>query len=42
MLATRYKEHDDSKAAHKLVTSHIGLVAKIDIGCRGDCLPVTA
>ena len=29
MLAKRYKEHGDTEAAHKLVTSHLRLVAKI-------------
>ena len=29
MLAKRYKEYGDTKAAHKLVTSHLRLVAKI-------------
>ena len=32
MLAKRYKEHGDSDAAHKLVTSHLRLVAKIAMG----------
>ena len=41
MLAKRFKEHGDSKAAHKLVTSHLRLVAKIAIGYRGYGLPVT-
>tara|TARA_A100001015_G_scaffold11525_1_gene13691 strand:+ start:191 stop:1042 length:852 start_codon:yes stop_codon:yes gene_type:complete len=41
MLAKRYKEHGDSKAAHKLVTSHLRLVAKIAMGYRGYGLPVT-
>ncbi|MBT4952203.1 MAG: RNA polymerase sigma factor RpoH [Pelagibacteraceae bacterium] len=41
MLAKRYKEHDDTKAAHKLVTSHLRLVAKIAMGYRGYGLPVT-
>jgi len=41
MLAKRYKEHDDSGAAHKLVTSHLRLVAKIAMGYRGYGLPVT-
>ena len=41
MLAKRYKEHDDSDAAHKLVTSHLRLVAKIAMGYRGYGLPVT-
>ena len=41
MLAKRYKEHGDSKAAHKLVTSHLRLVAKIAMGYRGYGLPIT-
>ena len=41
MLAKRYKEHGDSSAAHKLVTSHLRLVAKIAMGYRGYGLPVT-
>ena len=41
MLAKRYKEHGDSDAAHKLVTSHLRLVAKIAMGYRGYGLPIT-
>ena len=41
MLAKRFKEHGDSDAAHKLVTSHLRLVAKIAMGYRGYGLPVT-
>jgi len=41
MLAKRYKEQGDSEAAHKLVTSHLRLVAKIAMGYRGYGLPVT-
>jgi RNA polymerase sigma-32 factor len=40
MLAKRYQEHDDSDAAHKLVTSHLRLVAKIAMGYRGYGLPI--
>src|SRR5256885_14379324 len=40
MLAKRWREHDDSQAAHKLVTSHLRLVAKIAMGYRGYGLPV--
>ena len=29
MLAKRWREHDDAEAAHRLVTSHLRLVAKI-------------
>ena len=41
MLAKKYKEYGDTKAAHKLVTSHLRLVAKIAMGYRGYGLPVT-
>ena len=41
MLAKRYKEHGDTEAAHKLVTSHLRLVAKIAMGYRGYGLQVT-
>tara|TARA_B100000676_G_scaffold304722_1_gene357504 strand:+ start:110 stop:961 length:852 start_codon:yes stop_codon:yes gene_type:complete len=41
MLAKRFKEHGDSEAAHKLVTSHLRLVAKIAMGYKGYGLPVT-
>jgi RNA polymerase sigma-32 factor len=40
MLAKAYKEHDDRGAAHKLVTSHLRLVAKIAMGYRGYGLPI--
>ncbi|MGK2740572.1 RNA polymerase sigma factor RpoH [Tepidicaulis sp. LMO-SS28] len=40
MLAKRWKEHGDSDAAHKLVTSHLRLVAKIAMGYRGYGLPI--
>ncbi|NJM30185.1 MAG: RNA polymerase sigma factor RpoH [Rhizobiales bacterium] len=40
MLAKRWKEHGDSKAAHKLITSHLRLVAKISMGYRGYGLPI--
>ena len=40
MLAKRYHEHTDPKAAHKLVTSHLRLVAKIAMGYRGYGLPI--
>ncbi len=40
MLAKRWVEHEDSEAAHKLVTSHLRLVAKIAMGYRGYGLPV--
>lgn len=41
MLAKRWKEHADPKAAHRLVTSHLRLVAKIAMGYRGYGLPVS-
>ena len=40
MLAKRWREHDDRDAAHKLVTSHLRLVARIAMGYRGYGLPV--
>ncbi|TCT45067.1 RNA polymerase sigma factor RpoH [Martelella mediterranea] len=40
MLAKRFHEHDDRGAAHKLVTSHLRLVAKIAMGYRGYGLPI--
>jgi RNA polymerase sigma-32 factor len=40
MLAKRWREHEDSNAAHKLVTSHLRLVAKIAMGYRGYGLPI--
>jgi RNA polymerase sigma-32 factor len=40
MLAKRYHEHDDTDAAHRLVTSHLRLVAKIAMGYRGYGLPI--
>ena len=40
MLAKRFAEHDDTEAAHKLVTSHLRLVAKIAMGYRGYGLPI--
>ena len=39
MLAKRWREHGDRDAAHKLVTSHLRLVAKIAMGYRGYGLP---
>jgi RNA polymerase sigma-32 factor len=41
MLAKRYQEHADPKAAEQLVTSHLRLVAKIAMGYRGYGLPVS-
>ena len=40
MLAKSWVEHEDTEAAHKLVTSHLRLVAKIAMGYRGYGLPV--
>ena len=40
MLAKNWKESGNLKAAHKLVTSHLRLVAKIAMGYRGYGLPV--
>ncbi len=40
MLAKRFSEHGDTDAAHKLVTSHLRLVAKIAMGDRGYGLPI--
>jgi RNA polymerase sigma-32 factor len=39
-LAKRWKDSEDQQAAHKLVTSHLRLVAKIAMGYRGYGLPV--
>lgn len=41
MLAKRWKEHEDPEAAHRLVTSHLRLVAKIAMGYRGYGLPLS-
>ena len=41
MLAKRWREHGDRDAAHKLVTSHLRLVAKIAMGYRGYGLPMS-
>ncbi|MFN4288795.1 MAG: RNA polymerase sigma factor RpoH [Brevundimonas sp.] len=40
MLAKRWTEHQDTESAHKLVTSHLRLVAKIAMGYRGYGLPI--
>jgi len=40
MLGKRWREHGDTDAAHKLVTSHLRLVAKIAMGYRGYGLPI--
>lgn len=41
MLAKRWREHQDTDAAHRLVTSHLRLVSKIAMGYRGYGLPVS-
>ncbi len=41
MLAKRWVEHEDPEAAHRLVTSHLRLVAKIAMGYRGYGLPLS-
>ena len=40
MLGKRWREHEDSGAAERLVTSHLRLVAKIAMGYRGYGLPI--
>ena len=40
MLAKAWKDREDSESAHKMVTSHLRLVAKIAMGYRGYGLPV--
>jgi RNA polymerase sigma-32 factor len=40
MLAKRWREHEDPKAAQELITSHLRLVAKIAMGYRGYGLPI--
>ncbi|NCW60704.1 MAG: RNA polymerase factor sigma-32, partial [Rhodobacteraceae bacterium] len=39
MLAKRWVEEQDTQAAHKMVTSHLRLAAKIAMGYRGYGLP---
>ena len=41
MLARAWREHGDTDSAHRLVTSHLRLVAKIAMGYRGYGLPVS-
>ena len=41
MLATRYRDQEDQEAAHRLVSSHLRLVAKIAMGYRYYGLPVS-
>lgn len=40
MLAKRWREHEDPEAAHRLVTSHLRLSAKIALSYRGYGLPM--
>jgi RNA polymerase sigma-32 factor len=40
MLGKRWKEHGDTDAAHRLITSHLRLVAKLAMGYRGYGLPI--
>jgi RNA polymerase sigma-32 factor len=40
MLAQAWRQHGDREAAHRLVTSHLRLVAKIAMGYRGYGLPI--
>jgi RNA polymerase sigma-32 factor len=40
VLAKRWREHGDRDAAHKLVTSHLRLVAKVAMSYRGYGLPI--
>src|SRR3954463_7686103 len=41
VLAKSWREHGDRDAAHRLVTSHLRLVAKIAMGYRGYGLPIS-
>ena len=41
MLAKRWREHGDRDAGHKLVTSHLRLVAKVAMRYRGYGLPIS-
>jgi RNA polymerase sigma-32 factor len=41
MLAKRWKEHADTAAAHRMITSHLRLVAKMAMGYRGYGLPTS-
>src|SRR5437868_13289487 len=41
VLAKRWREHGDANAAHRLVTSHLRLVAKLAVGYRGYGLPIS-
>ena len=41
MLAKAWADHGDTEAAHKMVTSHLRLAAKIAMGYRGYGLPIS-
>jgi len=41
MLAKRWRDHGDREAAHRLVTSHLRLVAKVAMGYRGYGMPMS-
>ena len=41
LFAKRWREHGDCDAAHRLVTSHLRLVARIAMGYRGYGLPIS-
>lgn len=41
MLAKRWREHNHREAAHKLITSHLRLVAKVAVSYRGYGLPIS-
>ncbi|MEE4236893.1 MAG: RNA polymerase sigma factor RpoH [Anderseniella sp.] len=40
-LARDWREHENREAAHRLITSHLRLVAKIAMGYRGYGLPIS-
>jgi RNA polymerase sigma-32 factor len=40
MLARQWRDHEDTEAAERMVTSHLRLVAKIAMGYRGYGLPM--
>jgi len=42
MLAKKWRENEHTDSAHKLVTSHLRLVAKIAMGYRGYGLPINS
>src|SRR6201992_2448620 len=41
MLAKSWREHGDRDAAHRLVTSHLRLLAQNAMGYRGYALPIS-